>query len=201
MQMKTMKTIVLTICILLGASAIALAQQEETLFRNAEVQGAFGGPFVEYANILGQEGAMVGGGGALQFRRFFLGGYGIGTHFPETTYNADRYVVNVGHGGFWLGYTIPSHKLLHFYGSARIGWGAVRFKDDPDDKNRDAIFSDRIFAFTPEIGLEINVTDFLRIAATGGYRLIADVDQLPGDYSQDDFNGFMGGLTFRFGSF
>lgn len=196
-----MKTIALTLGLVLGLTT-AVFSQEETLFDNAKIVGAFGGPFVEYHQILGDEGLMVGGGGAVQFKHFFFGGYGIGTHFPEATLlNAKSYVVNISHGGFWLGYTIPAHKLFHLYVSARPGWGQVRFKEDRDDKDRDAIYADRIFAFTPEIGVEINVTDFLRIAATGGYRLIADVDNLPDDYANDDFSGFMGGLTFRFGSF
>lgn len=195
-----MKTFAMALGLFLGLTSAALAQ-DETLFDNARVVGAFGGPFVEYHQILGDEGLMVGGGGALQFKRFFIGGYGVGTHFPETLLNSERYVVNIGHGGFWLGYTIPSHKLFHLYVSAKPGWGQIRFKEDRDDKDRDAIYSDRIFAFTPEIGLELNVTDFLRIAATGGYRLVADVDNLPETYSDEDFSGFMGALTFRFGSF
>lgn len=195
-----MKTIVMTLALVLGLSVISFGQ-EETLFGNAKIVGAFGGPFVEYHQILGDEGVMVGGGGALQFKQFFFGGYGIGTNFPETIYNADRYVVNFGHGGFWLGYTIPSHKLFHLYLSARPGWGKIRFKYDRDDNDRDAIYSDRVFVFTPEVGVEVNVTDFLRIAATGGYRLVADVDNLPAIYTNEDFRGFMGGLTFRFGSF
>ena len=186
--------------LVLGLSVMSYAQ-DETLFGNAKIVGAFGGPFVEYHQILGDEGVMVGGGGALQFKRFFFGGYGIGTHFPQTIFDTQPYVVNVGHGGFWLGYTIPSHKLFHLYVSARPGWGKVRFKLDRDDKDRDAYYADRIFVFTPELGIEVNVTDFLRIAATGGYSLVTDVDNLPGDYTDEDFSGFMGGLTFRFGSF
>ena len=195
-----MKTILLSLGFLLGFFGVASGQQE-TLFDNARVVGAFGGPFVEYSQILGEQGVMVGGGGALQFQNFFIGGYGIGTNYPETTYNNDRLVVNLGHGGFWVGYTIPTHKLFHLYISTRTGWGRIQFKADRDDKDRDAYYSDRIFAFTPEAGLEVNVTDFLRIAVTGGYHLVADVDNLPATYSNEDFSGFMGGLTFRIGSF
>ncbi|MCB9283944.1 MAG: hypothetical protein H6563_07725 [Lewinellaceae bacterium] len=196
-----MKTIVLSLGLLLGFFASLYGQKSETLFENAKVVGAFGSPFLEYGKLLGEEGLMVGGGGALQFQRFFLGGYGIGTNYPETVYNGNRYVVNFGHGGFWLGYTIPSHKLFHAYISAKTGWGRIRFKADRNDKDRDAYYSDRIFAFTPELGVEVNVTDFMRIALTGGYRLVADVDALPASYTNEDFSGFLGGLTFRFGSF
>jgi len=195
-----MKTIVLSLGFLLGFWGIVSAQ-EETLFDNARVVGAFGGPFVEYGEILEEGGVMVGGGGALQFQRFFFGGYGIGTNFPQTLIDDDYYTVNLGHGGFWLGYTIPSHKLFHVYASAKTGWGRIRFKEDRSDKDSDAIYSDRIFAFTPELGVEVNVTDFFRVALTGGYHLVTDVDNLPAEYSDDDFSGFMGGLTFRFGSF
>ena len=196
-----MKTIVSTFLLVMGLSGLAMAQESETLFDNANIVGAFGGPFLEYTEILGEQGVMVGGGGALQFKHFFLGGYGIGTHFPQAEVDAERYAVNLGHGGFWLGYTIPSHKLVHFYGSARIGWGNIRFKEDADDSDRNAFFSDRIFAFTPEIGIELNISDFFRIAATGGYRMVSDVDNLPEGFGNEDFSNFMGGLTFRFGAF
>ena len=181
---------------MLGLGAAAYAQ-EETLFGKAKLTGAFGGPFLEYGEILGQRGSMVGGGGALQFKNFFVGGYGIGTHYPES----GPYVVNVRHGGLWLGYTIPSHKLFHLYASLRAGSGAVRFKFDRSDNRRDAIFTDRIQALTPELGVEVNVSDFLRIAITGGYRLIGGVDRLPAGFSNEDFSGWTGGMTFRIGAF
>jgi hypothetical protein len=191
-----MKTFALSLALLLGLS-FSLQAQEETLFRNAKLTGAFGGPFVEYGEILGQQGSMVGGGGALQFKSFFVGGYGIGTHYPET----GPYVVNLRHSGLWLGYTFPSYKLFHLYASLRAGGGAIRFKEDRSDRRRDAIYSDRIQALTPELGVEVNVSDFLRISVTGGYRLIGGVDRLPASYTNEDFSGWIGGLTFRIGSF
>ena len=58
-----MKTTLLSL--LLTLASLALIAQEETLFNNLDVTGAFGGPIIEIGSINGEIGADVGGGGAL----------------------------------------------------------------------------------------------------------------------------------------
>ena len=181
------------------ALSFQLSAQHQTLLQNLDVIGAFGGPFVEIGSINGQVGADVGGGGALILNNFFIGGYGQGTDYPEFEItdgeDAGKYNINLGHGGFWLGYSPWNDKLFHLYTSARLGWGRARLRQD-----KDTFFSDRVFVATPEVGFEVNITQFMKIGFTGGYRFVTGVDSLPG-LQPEDFNSPVGSITFRFGGF
>ena len=170
---------------------------QETLFGDVDENdlGGFGSPFIEIGSINGEVGGYVGGGGALVMRGFFLGGYGIGTTFPEIRIDEVRYDIRLKHSGIWLGYAINQDKLLHPYTSMRIGWGKAQLL-----RSKEADFSDRIFALTPELGLEVNAFHFLKVAFTGAYRWVNGADRLPG-LESSDFSSFMGVITFRIGGF
>jgi hypothetical protein len=183
---------------ILGFSALGFSQTR-TLFGDLRTTGAFGSPILEVGAINKQTGSDVGGGGALVMEYLFVGGYGMGTDYP--TYNiADGpnqgdYNLKFGHGGFWLGLTPALTRIVHPYASLRLGRGKARMRQDGDD-----IFSDRIFVTTPEVGFEINITDFFRLAVSGGYRWVNGVGALPG-LNNDAFSSPIGLLTFRFGGF
>ncbi len=178
--------------------AAALTAQHETLFNNARVVGGFGGPIVEMG--LGNDmTTSVGGGGGVVIDNFFIGGYGLGSIDFEQLVEDDQIdEIELGHGGFWLGYTLSPHRIIHLYTSARLGWGALGI-----DVSGNSIFpddSDNVFVVTPEIGLELNVTKWFRVAGTVGYRHLDGVNESRG-YDSDDFNGALANLTFRFGWF
>ncbi len=171
--------------------------QQETLFGNIDDDdiGAFGSPILEIGAINGQTSGYVGGGGALVIRGFFLGGYGIGTSFANAEIAGTLYDIKLKHGGLWLGYAPVQYKVVHPYTSLRIGWGKSQLL-----RGKDADFSERNFVLTPELGLEANLFDFLKIAFTGGYRWVNGVDNLPG-LDNEDFSNFLGTITFRIGGF
>jgi len=191
--MKKYSTMVLAVFLYMTAYA-----QHETLFRNARVVGAFGAPIVETG--LGNDmTTAVGGGGALVIDNFFLGGYGVGSIDFEELIDEDQIEeIELGHGGFWLGYTLAPHRVVHLYTSARLGWGAIGI--DVTDNSDFPKGNDNVFVATPELGLELNVTQWFRIAGTVGYRYVDGVSENRG-YASDDFNGLLGNLTFRFGWF
>ncbi len=180
-------------------AALQLSAQHETLFGDLDVIGAFGGPIVEISQIGEDVGADVGGGGALILNNLFLGGYGMGTDYPDYEIvggeNAGQYNIKFGHGGLWFGYVAKQSKLIHLYSSFKLGWGKARLRQD-----KETIFSDRVFVMTPELGVEINLTGFFKLSLTGGYRLVNGVSKLPG-LNNDSFNSPVGILTFRFGGF
>ncbi|MEO0338759.1 MAG: hypothetical protein AAF242_06050 [Bacteroidota bacterium] len=182
----------LLICLLAVAT---YAQEEETLIKDIEIIGVFGGPILEVGSINGEVGLDLGGGGAILLNNIFIGGYGLGTDYPEVTIDDETYNLRLRHGGLWLGYTSNPYKLMHFYSSARLGWGKTEIRGSGP-----AIASDRVFVLTPEVGLEVNLTRFMRLAITGGYRLVSGVSKLPG-FENGDFSSPVGGITFRFGGF
>jgi hypothetical protein len=176
------------------------AQTETLSGLSKKGSGGFGSPIVEVSNITGVTGLSVGGGGAAIIGEFFFGGFGQGTGDGEAIFNNERYDVSLGVGGLWLGYTPRSHKLIHPYSSLKIGWGGVDMDLEEDNDNRDG-FSDRITLIQPELGLELNITRWFRLAMTGGYRYVSGINKLPADLSNEDFRSFVGNLTFRFGGF
>jgi hypothetical protein len=185
---------VLALCLSMTAYA-----QHETLFNNARVVGGFGAPIVEMG--LGNDmTTSVGGGGGLVINNFFIGGYGMGSIDFEQLIEEDKIdKIELGHGGFWLGYTLAPHRVIHLYSSARLGWGALDIDVTDDSTFPDN--SDNVFVLTPELGLELNVTQWFRISGAVGYRYVDGVNESLGNYQSDDFNGLLANLTFRFGWF
>ena len=173
--------------------------QHETLFSKARVLGGFGGPLLEFGNIKGDYTTSVGGGGGVIVDNFFIGAYGIGSldHLHYNINSHDDFRMDLAHGGLWLGYTPSTFKLFHPYTSAKIGWGFADIRNDPFTINSNG---DAIFVFTPEVGMELNLSKFFRISASMGYRMVTDVDQLD-NFSNKDFSSLTGQLTFRFGWF
>lgn len=178
-------------------STIGLQAQHETLFNQARVVGAFGGPITEYG-LSNNLSTSVGGGGALVINSFFIGGYGLASaDFDQLYDEGDIDVLDIGHGGFWLGGTYQPHSLVHMYGSARLGWGAINIDLNGNTPYREL---DKIFVATPEIGLELNVTRWFRLAGTVGYRYVTGVNENRG-LTGEDFSGAIAGVTLRFGWF
>ena len=188
-----MKNLLFVLCWLLTTAT--LWSQQETVFGNVDVIGGFGGPYIEIGSINGQVGADVGGGGALMLDEFFIGGYGQGTSYPDAMINDIDRNIKFSHGGLWFGYVKDQYKLFHLFSSLKLGWGRARLRaeDEPD-------VSDRIFVLTPEIGVEVNLTDFFKLSLGGGYRFVSGVSKLP-VLDNGDFSSPVGILTFRFGGF
>lgn len=187
-----MKQSLLLFCML---CSFGLAAQHETLFDEFDIVGAFGGPILEIGSINGTVGANVGGGGALLINNFFLGGYGINADYPMVRVNGLDYNTRFRQGGFWLGYVHNDYKVLHLYSSVRMGWGRAQLRREGSND-----FSDRHFTLTPELGLEVNLTTWFKLALTGGYRWVNGIDVLPG-LNNASFSSPVGMLTFRFGGF
>lgn len=180
-----------------------LQAQHEALFDDLSSFGAFGGPILEFSSINGQLTADVGGGGALILDEFFIGGYGMGTDYPEmsfeTTIDGELTAIDAdidfSHGGLWFGYVKDIEQKIHLYSSLKVGWGQVNLEHDAVD-----LPSDRLFVLTPEIGVELNMTNFFRVGLTGGYRVVSGISRLP-ELENKDFSSPTVAITFRFGGF
>ena len=53
---------------------------------------------------------------------------------------------------------------------------------------------------TPELGLEVNLTEWLKMSFTAGYRWVNGVTRLE-ELNNDDFSSPLGTITFRMGGF
>ncbi|MCB0706635.1 MAG: hypothetical protein KDC34_15075 [Saprospiraceae bacterium] len=179
----------------------SLMAQTKTLFDDVEVKGAFGGPLIEFSEINGQTGVGIGGGGALVLNDFFLGGYGMSNRFATVVIEENKRYIDFGHGGIWLGYTYRPDKLIHLYSDVKVGWGKARIKETRDDDDEFSIYADPFFTVSPQLGLELNLTHFMKVGFTGGYRFVTGIDELPSNLTDDLFSSPFGTITVRFGGF
>ncbi|MCU0648695.1 MAG: hypothetical protein MUF00_11910 [Gemmatimonadaceae bacterium] len=193
------------------AYASALHAQDQTLVRGNTSFGGFGGPTVAVGSILGETGVFVGGRGAFLIgRRFAIGGAGVGlsSEVPVArALSSRRYDLEFGYGGVTLEAITQPSKLVHVTGLVLIGGGAanarVRDRDRigfqppigfPDDD------PDVVTVIEPELAIELNVTNWMRIALGGSYRFVSgtDADYL---FTNSGLSGGTGKLTFKFGAF
>jgi len=180
-----------------GIAAISFAQHE-TFFSNTRLSGAFGAPIME-VGFNNDMSTAVGGGGAIGFSDFFIGAYGMASgDFQGLLNDSELERLDIGHGGLWLGFTPRTYSLIHIYSSARIGWGAL----DIDLRDGGISYSDldKVFVLTPEIGLEANLTKWLRLSGTIGYRWVRGVED-NGLVENRDFTGSISSITLRIGWF
>lgn len=184
---------------LLFSSFTAFGQQEtETLFKNSRIRGGFGGPIFSWSQTNNKIGYGAGGGGGVVFDRFFVGLFGMGETFERPQPGQDQ--LTLGYGGLWLGYTTPSHKLLHLYTSVKIGGGGVVITDFEDSWEFEDDWADAAFVIVPEAGLELNIARWFRLGGTVGYRFVNGFKGW-NDYGRKDLNAPVYALTFKFGWF
>ncbi len=185
--------------LLLGVAGGSFAQQtEETLFRNSRIRGGFAGPIFSWSRVDGKTGYGVGGGAGVVFDRVFVGLFGMGETFDAVNVGSDQ--LALGYGGLWLGYTYPSHKLLHLYGSVKIAGGGVGVTDFDDDWDWEDDRNNAVFVAVPEAGVELNVARWLRLSGSVGYRIVSGFDGW-GTYDKNDLNAPVFNLTMRLGWF
>lgn len=169
--------------------------QTETIFSNEASYGGFGGPILEFSSINGSLIGDVGGGGAFSVNDFFFGGYGMGNDASSVEFENQKYDIDFDHGGLWFGYAYKGNKMVHLYSSFKVGWGSAKLK--VNDEKR---FDDNLLALSPDIGIELNITNWFKFGITGGYRFVSGITDLP-VLTDDDFSGITNALTFRFGGF
>ncbi|MEM6397680.1 MAG: hypothetical protein AAF741_15130 [Bacteroidota bacterium] len=187
--------------LLLLSSAMLSAQshgRHQTLLGRSPLNGGFGSPILEVGVSDGITN-MFGGGGGLVFRNFFFGLYGLGSTdaLGELVDEGEITNIDLAHGGLWFGITPLSYNAVHPYISVRAGWGAIDINFDNPDTDFN---SDQIFAVTPEVGAELNLTRWMRLSGALGYRYISGVND-DNPLEESSLRGLTANITLRFGWF
>ena len=158
-----------------------------------------GGPFMLFTSAAGEFGHMMGGGGGVILNNFFFGGYGLGltNNIPADANLIDNDdALTLGHGGFWIGYSLFGHLPIHLSVSSLVGFGELGLL--PRDSYINSV-NDQIFVLTPIVEIETNITRYLRIGAGVTYSLYTGVN-IDG-YSSKNFSSPGAFLGFKFGWF
>jgi hypothetical protein len=127
------KTLFVALSLAVGVSAFSQQKEFRTIFDNQDVRiSGMGGPFMQFTAVAGEFGHMMGGGGAVLLNDFFFGGYGLGltNAIPDYVNQNPSDRLTLGHGGFWLGYSLFGEKPIHIALSSLIGWGEFGVMQD-----------------------------------------------------------------------
>lgn len=212
-DISTAGRIVLIAAVALLLFAATSHAQVQTLFNDKEIHsGGFGGPQVMYTTFNGEEGMLVGGQGAWVINETFYlggGGFGLTTHHDgmrDANYQQTPQLL-MGYGGPMVGIILRNDDLIHLTADVMLGGGAVTNTvelrpGDPgfelDDDGYKTLRTAGFWHVQPMAHLELNVTDWMRVAVSGGYRLVRDFDSF--GVTAEDASGPVAGVTFRFGS-
>jgi hypothetical protein len=171
-------------------STALLAQKDETLIGKTglKLTGLWGGSNIGLIGFDGENYGMAGGFFGLEFSKSLLLGYSGSSSSESTTYNGQLRKYDISYGGFLVGYTYQSHKVVHPRVSFLIGSGTLKVKDNPDDY---------IFVVQPSAGFEVNLFRWFRMGLEGGYRFVSNTD-IPKP-NEGDASAPFGQLSFRFG--
>jgi hypothetical protein len=202
------KTVITGMILAIAFTVFSQDREVQTLVDFDEVRvSGLGGPMMQFTAIDGEFAHLLGGGGAILFNDFFIGGYGLGMT-TNIQVNQDKYDprhdddrLSVSHGGFWLGYSLFGTKPIHVCISSMIGFGELGIKDDIGQYE-----GDNFFIVVPTLELELNLTRYFRIGAGATYNLFTLVslkhpDGLGSGYSSSDLSAPGGFLSFKFGWF
>ena len=172
----------------------AQAQDRTLLSTNGRV-GFFLSPYIEQGPLNEPWRTSLGGGAGLILGNAFLGVYGAaGADYEQVLNENELDRIDLAHGGLWIGYVPFQHWAIHPYSTVKLGAGVVNIETNGYND-----FVDNVALITPEIGVELNLTRFLRISAAVGYRWIDGVST-PG-LTNSDFDGVTGSLALRIGYF
>ncbi|MCB0533371.1 MAG: hypothetical protein H6574_25520, partial [Lewinellaceae bacterium] len=194
----TMIQKMLIVALLFSGTTLVAQQEQQTLLRNSRISGGFVSPMFSWSHANNKTGLGAGGGLGVVFDDFFVGFFGMGETFERPKVGTNQLVH--GYGGLWLGYTTPSHKLLHLYTSLKIAGGSVGTTDFEHDWDFDPDLHDATFVVIPEAGLELNVARWMRLSGTVGYRFVNGFAGW-GPYGKKDLNAPVVNLTLRLGWF
>lgn len=154
----------------------------DVLFGSDTESGGFGGPRVQLTSLNGRFAALLGGhGGWVINHRLVLGGAGYGLiNDVKVAASAPEpdLPLQFGWGGLFVQYIFRPDPIVHGTAHLTLGGGGASFEDpgffeDLEDSG------DAFFAAESGAGLEINVSDSVRLAIDGGFRFVSGVD-LPG---------------------
>ncbi len=198
------------------------AQKEEqqnsyqTLFGNSSSHGGYGGVLMGHTKI-GDNSAVLSGfkGGWIIGHSLTLGlaGNAFVTEFnSEKLPNNDFNIIAGGYGGLLLEPIIYGMKPIHVSVPTIIGFGTVAFETGNFNQNDQYPHDfDTFFMVESGLELEMNITNYFRIAVGGTYRFTSNVELMYTDpdneinsvhvLGKNDLNRQNFYMSFKFGKF
>jgi hypothetical protein len=175
----------------------------EALFNGPLRSTGYGALGFKFTPIQGNFATLLGGYGGWFINKSLLiggGGYGLTSQVPSSVISTagQKQNISFGYGGIVLEYIGLSDKVFHYAVQGFVGWGGAGYFT-PSDRINLSRFATTLMVFEPSVLAELNVTNFLRISAGGGYRIVTG-STLEG-LTNADLSSYSISLNIKFGSF
>lgn len=150
----------------------------DTLFGGDIESGGYGAPHLKLTLINGELAVLSGGrGGWIINDAFVIGGLGYGiVNNPEIAVGQGTGALHMRYGGLFLEGVFLSKKVVHFSIEGFGGSGTVGFDAVGSGGAGGGGYEDNIYVLEATARLELNMTDWFRLAVGPGYRLVTGVD-------------------------
>jgi hypothetical protein len=187
------------------AVVVPAEEQPRTLLARPLHSGGYGAPILSYTRFAGRDSVLVGGrGGWVINHQLVIGGGGFGLANPArpeggASMNLADYQYTFGYGGLWIEYLIAPMRLVHGSVGTLVGGGGITYQRFRPEAMKQDLATTSVFVLDPVVGVEVNVTTFMRFAVQGGYRVVRGVSMAGLD--NGDASGFNVGGALKFGGF
>src|SRR5210317_2082191 len=157
------KPIFILLILAVGTTVFSQDREYRTILDNKDLRiSGMGGPFMQFTSVAGDFGFMMGGGGAVLIDDFFFGGYGLGltNGIPDYVNDNPNDRLTLGHGGFWLGYSLFGERPIHLAISTLLGWGEFGIMQYEEYY---PYITDKLFVISPVLEIEVILTRYFRM--------------------------------------
>jgi hypothetical protein len=144
------------------------------------------GPLVAFSNVENAFSIDLGATAGIFIRKkFYMGLYGqkLITGPPRNDLASIGYPtftdgeIDMIHGGGVLGYIHKPGEVIHWGVSGSAGLGILYlYAQDPGTQSREKLYDDRIYIAIPKLFIETNMTSWLKVNVSAGYRVVGKVN-------------------------
>jgi hypothetical protein len=212
--MKLIHVIIALFISQVGICQIELQEKEDedfnTVFGVAKITGAFLAMDFNKTELNSNDAFLIGGKIGVNINRNFnigLAGYGLTNNVKSNLTLPDNtpLYIEMGYGGIFMEPVFFPNKVVHLTLPVLVGAGGYNYVENndiftnpnwPDNKYRDD--PDAFFVAEGGINVEINVFRWLKLSGGPTYRYVDDFEN--GDF-EDQFGGFGGNISLKFGWF
>ncbi len=185
--------------ILMSITSMGLFAQDQTLFGSSQRKGVYISPFAEFYSKGNLATTNAGASISAVLDHWTVGLYAVaGADYDEIIDSEEIERLDLAHGGVELAFHTRPCRLLHPFLGTRVGWGVVNL--DVQDDNLRASDIDEVWVIAPQLGLELNLTSYLRVYGYGSYRWVNGVDNTQA-FTENDLEGYTWGIGLKLGWF
>lgn len=193
----------LIFCIVLFQSFFLFAQDDSLLVEDSSAVQLFLSVGMDYGIAYEHNAFTLDINGGFEYNNIYFGGFGCSIINQITATQDSAYQdmqVDLGYGGFIIGYQFFAEKKIHFFLASQFGWGTVSLssKETINKVNfMERYFYDSVFLIKPMATIEFTLTPHFFLNAGANYIIMTGLTSLSG-FSNNDFNGINYVLSLKY---